>query len=555
MENHRLRAIILKLQDRLSNDDRKRLHFYLGNDVPRRIRDDPTLSGTLNLMDSLFDQDKVNEKDFTFLINAFDEIQCIDAVKLLREHWRHNQSDAHNQSVESLTMIMPPMINQLLEDQDEDKYSMQQLLVNQKNICGNNNVMINSNNTNINQIPIVNFDEKPQHSASKRKQLLNPKKVLWKCLLLFALLSIVGYGILAFFCIQNFVDLGRLKISHSLSIGQIQLLETSNNQSIETIQQLKHKMEQINKPPPLRSPAIDIYPNAKWSQNGVTVAGGNSGGSGINQLSQPLGLYVDDNETVYVSEWSNNRITEWKSGTKTGQVVAAGNSTYKLTSPRDVIVDKASNSLVICDRSNRRVVRWPRGNDTRGETIISNIDCWGLTMGEKGSLYVTDDKKHEVRRYERGESEGIVVAGGNEGGSRLDQLSHPSYVFVDRDSSVYVSDHNNHRVMKWEEAAKQGIIVAGGHGKGDNVTQLSSPEGVVVDRLGTVYVADADNARIIRWMKGAKQGNIIAGGNNRGGQSNQLNGPIGLSFDRHGNIYVGDLGNDRVQKFNLSLNE
>ena len=84
MEINRLRSIILKLHDRLSNEDRKRLHFYLGNDVPRPIRDDSTLSGTLNLMDSLFDQDKINEQDFTLLINAFDEIRCFDAVKLLK---------------------------------------------------------------------------------------------------------------------------------------------------------------------------------------------------------------------------------------------------------------------------------------------------------------------------------------------------------------------------------------------------------------------------------------------------------------------------------------
>ncbi len=84
MDNHHLRAIILKLQDRLSDNDWKRLHFFLGNDVPRRIRDDPTLGGTLSLMESLFDQDKINEGDFTFLINAFDEIRCTDAVKLLR---------------------------------------------------------------------------------------------------------------------------------------------------------------------------------------------------------------------------------------------------------------------------------------------------------------------------------------------------------------------------------------------------------------------------------------------------------------------------------------
>jgi hypothetical protein len=84
MDNHHLRGIILALDNRLSDSDRRRLHFFLGNDVPRRIRDDPSLGGTLSLMESLFDQDKINEQDFTFLINAFDEIQCIDAVNLLR---------------------------------------------------------------------------------------------------------------------------------------------------------------------------------------------------------------------------------------------------------------------------------------------------------------------------------------------------------------------------------------------------------------------------------------------------------------------------------------
>ncbi|CAF5174444.1 unnamed protein product, partial [Rotaria sp. Silwood1] len=93
-------------------------------------------------------------------------------------------------------------------------------------------------------------------------------------------------------------------------------------------------------------------------------------------------------------------------------------------------------------------------------------------MDENGSLYVTDDGKAEVRRYRKGESEGTVVAGGNGSGNRLDQLSYPRYVFVDRDHSVYVSDEINDRVMKWMEGAKQGIVVAGGQGKGSDLTQL-----------------------------------------------------------------------------------
>ncbi|CAF1132794.1 unnamed protein product, partial [Didymodactylos carnosus] len=168
---------------------------------------------------------------------------------------------------------------------------------------------------------------------------------------------------------------------------------------------------------PLRGSSIDIHPNAQWQQNGLTVAGGNGRGNGINQLSNPYGLYVDDDQTLYVADQSNHRIVEWKSGATSGQVVAGGNGegsgAHQLSNPADVIVDKERDSLIISDYSNKRVVRWPRRNGTSGETIISNINCRGLTMDENGSLYVTDYGKAEVRRYRRGESQGTVVAGGN----------------------------------------------------------------------------------------------------------------------------------------------
>ncbi|CAF4859222.1 unnamed protein product [Rotaria sp. Silwood2] len=208
---------------------------------------------------------------------------------------------------------------------------------------------------------------------------------------------------------------------------------------------------------------------------------------------------------------------EWKSGATNGTVVAGGNGrgngAHQLSIPRDVIIDKETDSLIISDSENKRVVRWPRRNGTRGETIISNIACAGFTMDGNGSLYVVDEAKHEVRRYKTGDTEGIVVAGGNGEGRDLNQLSKPHYIFVDRNHSVYVSDWSNHRVMKWEEGAKQGIAVADGQGKGNSLVQLNELEGVVVDQLGTLYVVDEGNHRIMRWPKGATQGSVIVGGN------------------------------------------
>ncbi|CAF1475259.1 unnamed protein product, partial [Adineta steineri] len=299
-----------------------------------------------------------------------------------------------------------------------------------------------------------------------------------------------------------------------------------------------------------------INNNTKWKQHGITIAGENGQGDQSNQLSFPQGIYVDDDHrSIYIGDWGNHRIVEWKYGAKNGQVVAGGNwnenGSDQLSFPSDVIVDKKNDSLIICDRGNRRVVRWPRQNGKNGEIIIPNIHCWGLTMDKNGDLYVSDTEKNEVRRWKQGEKEGTIVAGGNGKGKHLNQLNHPTHIFVDEDYSVYVSDSENHRVMKWVKGAKEGIVVAGGNGQGNSLTQLSYPRGVAVDQLGNVYVADYDNHRVMRWCEGSKEGSIVVGGNGKGEQSNQLFSPIGLSFDIEGNLYVVDWQNDRIQKFDI----
>ncbi len=78
------RALLVKLQDCLSDNDRRRLHFIVGDTIPRYLRDDPTLGGTLSLLESLFDRAIISEQDFDYLIHAFNEIQCYEAVKRLK---------------------------------------------------------------------------------------------------------------------------------------------------------------------------------------------------------------------------------------------------------------------------------------------------------------------------------------------------------------------------------------------------------------------------------------------------------------------------------------
>ncbi|CAF3658171.1 unnamed protein product [Rotaria socialis] len=291
----------------------------------------------------------------------------------------------------------------------------------------------------------------------------------------------------------------------------------------------------------------DIPVDATWSQNGITVAHG---------LDKPCDLFVDDDQTIVIADWGSSHIVQWKKDDMNGQVVVGsndkGNRSDQIDHPTGVLIDKETNSLIICDCWNNRVVRWSRQSGTaQGEILIDNIDCHGLAMDDQKNLYVSNYRKNEVGRYQIGDKKGTLVAGGNGYGNGFNQFNSPAHVFVDRQQAVYVPDCYNHRVMKWNKGAAEGIVVAGGQGQGNSLAQLSCPNGLFVDRLGTLYIADSGNNRVIRWPKEAKEGTVIVGGNGKGSGAHQLGFPRALSFDRHGNMYVVDEDNNRVQRFSL----
>lgn len=304
----------------------------------------------------------------------------------------------------------------------------------------------------------------------------------------------------------------------------------------------------------------DIPFDASWKKDGLILAGGNGYGSRSHQLRHPQGIFVDEDGTIYIADFFNHRIVQWKPNMNEGKVVAGGNGQGdrrgQLNFPTDVIKDQIHNSLIICERGNKRVVSWSLADGTDGydEVLVYDIDCNCLTMDEDRSLYITDIGKHEVRRWKLGDKEGTLVAGGNGPGDALHQLNYPTFVCVDRDHSVYVSDFENHRVMKWTVNAREGIIVAGGNGSGSEPNQSSYPGGVIVDQWGTVFVADSGSDRIMRWPIDATIGTVVVGGQGHGSESNRTNRPAGIAFDRNGNLYVAEYECERVQEFPIVKN-
>ncbi|CAF1541920.1 unnamed protein product, partial [Adineta steineri] len=86
----------------------------------------------------------------------------------------------------------------------------------------------------------------------------------------------------------------------------------------------------------------------KWKQNAITVAGGNEQGQELNQLNGPAGIFIDKNKNIFIADYANDRIVEWKYNSTEGKIIAGENKEENqidaLYGPTDVIVDEQNHS-------------------------------------------------------------------------------------------------------------------------------------------------------------------------------------------------------------------
>lgn len=162
------------------------------------------------------------------------------------------------------------------------------------------------------------------------------------------------------------------------------------------------------------------YEVRRWKigeKKGKLVAGGNGEGDHLNQFKYSHHIFVDDNESVYVSDLRNNRVVTWMKDAKEGIIVAGGqgqgNSSTQLYNPEGIIVDRLETVHVV-DSGNHRVMRW-------------------------------------LKRSKEGE----VIVGGNGSGQHRTQLCLPTDLSFDNENNLYVVDTCNVRVQKFSIIEKE----------------------------------------------------------------------------------------------------
>jgi sugar lactone lactonase YvrE len=326
--------------------------------------------------------------------------------------------------------------------------------------------------------------------------------------------------------------------------------------------------------------------------NGTAGFSGNAGSATQAELNGPEGVAVDSNDNLYIADTQNSvvrLVSNGIIGAFAGNNVAGymGDSgpaqSAELDFPDGVWLDN-NNNLYIADTLNSaiRFVSAANGNisTVAGDGIAGYTgDGLSATQAElnnpaevavdrSGNLYIPDQYDYVIRVVNSSGTistiagNGFADYGGDNAPAPGAQLFQPmGAVAIDASGNILIPDTSNQVVR--QVAASTGIIttiagtgVAGYSGDGGLATsaELSSPEAVALDAAGNIFIADAGNNVIRRIDHSAGTittfaGDSTCGFTGDGGPptSAELCFPGGIVFDAAGDLYIADTYSNAIR--------
>lgn len=301
-----------------------------------------------------------------------------------------------------------------------------------------------------------------------------------------------------------------------------------------------------------------------------TLAGAaNSGGSQETRLTDPFGLTVTPDATIYVTDGDTGRL--WRINPDGSAKVIAEN----LDTPSAIAL-APDGSLVVAE-TGAHVVR--RINPENGQSTIlagtsgrfGHADGLGTTalfngpvgvaVASDGTVYVADTYNDRVRAIEANGNVKTLAGGGEPGFADADdgaasRFDTPCGIAIAPDGALIVADTGNHRLRRvGQDGSVRTIAGTGEPSTVDGVSlnaSFAEPTGVTVDAVGKIYVTDARGSALRVVESNASQVTTLAGGKGTGFRDGAmetaiLNRPANVALAPDGTILFTDAGNKLVR--------
>ncbi len=263
-----------------------------------------------------------------------------------------------------------------------------------------------------------------------------------------------------------------------------------------------------------------------------------------------LGFGFDSSDNLWVADFGNNRVLEFKTPFSTGMAASlvigqknftagnAGGSKDGLLEPSAVAFDHSDN-LWVLDQSNNRVLEFqpPFSNGMSASMVIgqANFETFSSSTTQNG------------------------LSGGI--GSDLT---------IDSSGNIWVGDSGNNRVLEFKPPFSNGMnafLVIGqmNFATGNAPVASGSSFGqccatVTFDLTGNLWVGDLTDNRLLEFQPPFSNGmsaSLVIGQKNfttstPSTTQDGLSDPAHLGFDRSGNLWVPDVLNNRVLEFSAT---
>jgi len=274
-------------------------------------------------------------------------------------------------------------------------------------------------------------------------------------------------------------------------------------------------------------------------------------GTAEEEFDGPIGIAIDAQGFIYVSDSGNNRIQKFSSDGKFIKAWGSGGTAKgELDRPMHMTIGPDGN-LYVAEYLNDRVQVFHRdgsfvrliGLKPDGKSYFDAPG--GVAVDENGNVYVADFYHHQIQKFD---AQGrFLESFGRHGFVWAGKLNYPTDVAVTSDNNLLIADAYNNRIQKMNFKGKflkkwGGLLGFGIPWSGRGYFKVVT--GIGMDSDGNIYATDFYNNRV---QKLSSKGKVLTVFGNKG--ETTLHYPTDVVVAPDSSIWVVDFGNNRIVQF------